>query len=399
MSALRRNVLLLASCQALMMSANSLLIVSSAVIGYSLLGPDKSLAALPIALQFIATFLVSLPASLLMGRIGRRAGFALASLIGFSGGLLGAFALLDQSFALFCLANALVGVFNGFAIYYRFAAADQAHEKVRAKAIAYVLAGGVLAAFIGPNLAHLTREATSVLFMGSMFSLMAIYGLSFVLQLFLDLPVPTREQRREPGRALATIMRQPRFVIAACCGMLGYAVMSLVMTATPLAMQATKLPFGDTAFVIQWHVFAMFAPSFFTGHLISRFGLARVMLTGVLLDAACIAVNLAGTSVWHFTAALAALGLGWNFLFIGASTLLTQTYAPSERSKTQGVNDLFVFSATTVSALTAGALQHNFGWQAVNLGVLPALAVIFAALMWLRVTPEVRLPAPGAQPA
>jgi MFS family permease len=380
----RRNVLLLAACQALMFSGNSLLITTSALIGYDLLGADKSLATLPIALQMIATLASSVPASLLMGRIGRRAGFALGSLLGMAGGVCGVYALHIESFALFCVTTMLVGAFNGFAIYYRFAAADQADTKYKSKAISYVLAGGVIAAFIGPNLAAWTRDITAVLFGGSMLCLIGFYALSLLLQLFLDIPKPSAADNAAPRRSMSAIAYQPRFVIAVCCGMLGYGAMSLIMTATPLAMQAIRLPFTDTAFVIQWHVFAMFAPSFFTGHLINRFGLTTVMLTGALLDLVCIAVNLSGTSVWHFSAGLALLGLGWNFLFIGATTLLTDTYRLSERAKAQAFNDFFVFTSTTVSALTAGALQYHLGWETVNLSVLPVLAVITLALAWLQ---------------
>jgi len=383
MNHMRRNVLLLAACQALMFSGNSLLITTSALIGYNLLDADKSLATLPVALQMIATLAASVPASLLMGRIGRRAGFALGSLLGFSGGVCAAYALHIESFALFCVATMLVGTFNGFAIYYRFAAADQADEKYRSKAISYVLAGGVVAAFVGPNLAAWTRDVTDVLFGGSMLCLMGFYLLSFLLQLYLDIPKPGTAENAVPARPMWVIARQPRFAIAVCCGMLGYGAMSLIMTATPLAMQAVRLPFTDTAFVIQWHVFAMFAPSFFTGHLINRFGLTTIMFVGAILDIVCIAVNLNGTSVWHFSAGLILLGLGWNFLFIGATTLITDTYRTSERAKAQAFNDFFVFTTTTTSALTAGALQHLLGWETVNLSVLPLLVVIAMALAWL----------------
>ncbi len=387
---MRRNVLLLAACQALMFSGNSMLIATSALIGYDLLGADKSLATLPIAVQMIATLATSIPASLLMGRIGRRAGFICGSLLGLAGGVTGSLALELGSFALFCAATMLVGAFNGFAIYYRFAAADQADRRYKPKAISYVLAGGVIAAFIGPNLASWTRDITGVLFGGSMLCLIAIYALSFLLQLLLDIPRPTAAERAVAGRSMPAIARQPRFVIAVCCGMLGYASMTLIMTATPLAMQAIRLPFADTAFVIQWHVFAMFAPSFFTGHLITRFGMIRIMATGAMLDLVCIAVNLSGTSVWHFSAGLVLLGLGWNFLFIGATTLLTETYRPSERAKAQAFNDFCVFTSTTTGALTAGALQHHLGWATVNLGVLPLLLVIAAALFWLQFAPAQR---------
>lgn len=381
MDNMKRNVLLLAASQAMLMTGGSLLIATSALVGYRL-SPDKALATLPLAMQMLASMLTSIPASLLMQRVGRRAGFLLGSGIGIAGAGLATVAIVTGNFMLFVLGAALSGVFAGFGNYYRFAAADVATSGYRGTAISYVMAGGVIAAFIGPNLAHWTSAWLAAPFAGSYLALAAILLLSFATLWFLDIPRPARETPGS-GRALGTIARQPVFIVAAIGGMLGYGIMALVMTATPLAMHEHHYAFGDTAFVIEWHVLGMFAPSFFTGHLIRRFGVLQVMLAGGLLSAACVGINLTGTSLAHFWLALALLGVGWNFLFIGATTLLTETYAPEEKAKTQALNDFMVFSTVTVAVLSAGTLQHRLGWQAVNYGVLPLIAVTVMAVAWL----------------
>ena len=381
MNSMKRNVLLLAACQAMLMTGGALLIATSALVGFRL-ATDKALATLPLAMQMLASMLTTIPASLLMQRYGRRAGFLLGSTIGISGAGLATYAIVSSSFMLFVLGAALSGMFAGFGNYYRFAAADVATADYRSTAISYVMAGGVIAAFIGPNLAHWTSAWLAAPFAGSYLALAAILLLSFATQLFLDIPRPAHETIGS-GRTLGAIARQPVFVVAAIGGMLGYGIMALVMTATPLAMHDHHYVFGDTAFVIKWHVLGMFAPSFFTGHLIRRFGVLQVMLAGSLLSAVCIGVNLTGTSLSHFWLALFLLGVGWNFLFIGATTLLTETYAPEEKAKTQALNDFMVFSTVTVAVLSAGSLQHHLGWRAVNYGVMPLIAVTMIAVVWL----------------
>lgn len=384
MNPMKRNVWLLAGCQALMNTGNSLLIATSALVGFRL-APDKSLATLPLALQFFTSMLTTIPASFLMKAIGRRAGFMIGTLLGLTGAGLAAWSIVTGSFIYFCLAAALVGAFNGFGTYYRFAAADVATPDYKSRAISYVLAGGVVAALVGPNLAHWTSEwLTGIEFAGSYLSLLGIYGLSLLTLLFVRIPAPTRAQTPAHGRPLAEIARQPAFIVALAGGALGFGVMALVMTATPLAMHQHAHAFADTAWVIEWHLLGMFAPSFFTGHLIRRFGVLNVMLAGVVLNIGCVAVNLTGTDVAHFWAALTLLGIGWNFLFVGGTTLLTETYADSEKAKTQALNDFVVFTVITAASLSAGALQYQLGWRAVNVGVVPILIVILAALLWLR---------------
>jgi MFS family permease len=352
-----------------------------------MLAEEKSLATLPLAAQFIAIMLTSIPASLLMDRIGRKPAFMLVTFVGMSAGALAAWAIMSHSFWLFVCATALVGVFNGFGNYYRFAAADAVAEPLKSRAISWVMVGGVIAAFIGPNLANYTRDLIAgAPFAGSFASLIVIYLLSMLTVSSLKLPHRFHDMQEHDAarqRPLGEIMRQPKFVVAVICAMFGYGVMSLVMTATPLAMDHHHHHFDDTAFVIQWHVLAMFAPSFFTGELIRRFGVNRIMATGALLGLICVALNLAGTTVAHFWWALVALGISWNFLFIGGTTLLTETYAQAERAKVQAANDFIIFTTVALSSLSAGYLQYRLGWQAVNWGVVPLLLLILASIAWL----------------
>lgn len=367
------------------MSGTSLMVATSALIGFALAG-DKTYASLPFASQLLATMLTSIPAGLLMSRIGRKRSFLLGTIIAMLGAMVCAYAIIHHWFSLFILGSVFIGVFSGFANFYRFTAADNVDEEHKSRAISYVLAGGVLAAVIGPNLANHTRELISgAAFAGSFVSIVGLYILSFILLNFLDLPYQKQsmEIKIHTGRAISQIARQPRFIIAVICGMLGYAIMTLVMTATPLAMQHHHHVYSDTAFVIQWHVLGMFAPSFFTGDLIKRFGVLRIMFLGTVFGLLCVLINLTGTSVTHFWVALLLLGVSWNFLFIGATTLLTETYTPDERFKTQALNDFFVFSMVSAASLSAGILHHKLGWQFVNYLAFPALFIITMAILWL----------------
>jgi hypothetical protein len=279
-------------------------------------------------------------------------------------------------------------VFNGFGIYLRFAAVDAAPADYKEKAISYVMAGGVVAAFTGPNLANWARDAIpDAAFAGSYAALIGLYALAFVALLFIRIPRAAAVVEGKRGRPLWQIARQPVFIVAMLGAMLGYGIMSLVMTATPLAMEVCGMPFSDSAFVIQWHVFAMFAPSFFTGALIRRFGVLTVMLWGVLCYIGTVVINLNGVSVTHFWVALFLLGIGWNFLFVGGTDLLTEAYREEEKAKSQALNDFMVFTTVSLTSLSAGALQYHYGWEAVNWGVTPLIGVILLAtlgLMWRR---------------
>ncbi len=386
-SIIPKAVYLLAICQALMMSSTALMMTVSALVGLTL-ADDKSLATLPLSLQFLGLMATSIPASLLMGKYGRRIGFIVGSLFGIAGAVLAVVAIINHQFWWFAGATFLVGIFNGFGTYYRFAAVDVVSESSRPKAISYVMAGGVIAAFIGPNLASFGKLLISdYQYAGGFVFIIIFYMLVFLIMLFIKIPDLHDEGNLEPARPFKQIASQPTYIVAVICGMLGYAVMSYLMTATPLAMKHHEHIFDDTAFVIQWHLVAMFAPSFFTGRIIQRIGILNIMLVGVALGVLCIVINLIGQTVWHFWAALIALGISWNFLFIGATSLITETYRPSEKAKAQAINDFLVFSMVTIASLSAGVFQYNFGWKIVNIGALPLLAIVFISIIWLIKTP------------
>ncbi len=380
---LPRTVWLLSLANGWLFVGNSLLITVSALIGFDL-ATDKRLATLPLGLQFLSIMCSTVPASLLMGRFGRKPGFLLAGVIGISGSALALAAIFLQRFELYCMATVCFGIVAAFGNYYRFTAAEVVEVAVRPRAISMVMAGGVLAAFIGPNLANWSSGLFAARSMAGPFAaLMLVYLASMATIVLTDLPVPAERNVVNTRRTLADIARQPLFIIAVTCQMLGYGTMNLIMTSTPLAMHAHHFDLGATALVIQWHVVAMFAPSFVTGRLIERFGIVYVLTTGVALGILTVGINLAGTSLVHFVASLIALGVSWNFLFVGGTSLLTSCYEPEERAPTQALNDLMVFSTVAVTALGAGTLHYLFGWKAVNLGVIPLLIVTALAVFWL----------------
>ncbi len=377
-----------------MMSGSSLMVSTAALVGFTL-AEDKALATLPLAAQHLAVTLMSIPASLVMEKIGRRAGFMSATVFGLGGAALATWSVINGSFWLFVVAAMLIGCFNGFGNYYRFAAADSVESSQKARAISWVMAGGVVAAIIGPNLANLTQESlASTPFAGSFASMSVLYVMSLLAMWAVSPPSTsvieneiqqTSDTEESAARPISQVILQPRYIVAIISAMLGYGVMSLVMTSTPLAMNHHDHQFADTAFVIQWHVLGMFVPSFFTGRIIASWGLLRVMTIGALAGLACVSINLAGTTLWHFWLALVLLGVSWNFLFIGGTTMLTETYRPAERAKAQGINDFSVFAIVALASLSAGFLHHNFGWQIVNLGVIPLLLIVLASLLFLKI--------------
>jgi MFS family permease len=378
-----RNVFLLALCQTLGISCSALIISVTALVG-SALAVNKSLATLPLAIQMAGVMVSTVPASLLMGRIGRRAGFSLGAVFGIAGSGLSAWAISSGSFTLFCLASLLVGTFVAHIHYYRFAAADTASEAFRSRAISLVLAGGLIAAFVGPQLAKWSRDLfPEALYAGAYLCVAALAGLSLVVLQFIEIPRPRQAERGRSGRPLWQIAARPTFLVAALCGMVGYGAMNLVMTVTPLAAVAASHSFSTAALVIQLHIIGMYAPSFFTGHLIHRFGVLPILGLGATLMLGTVVVSLSGTEVTQFWIALVFLGLGWNFLYVGGSALLTETYRAEERSKAQGLNEFLIFGTVTVTALSSGALFHAFGWSAVNLGIVAPLLVVLTAVLWL----------------
>jgi len=380
---MKRNILLLALSQAMLITGSSLLLASCALVGMTLTS-TRALATLPLALLFLAQMATTIPASLYMQRLGRRPGFMTSSVFGMAGAAAATAGVIRGDFSIFCLGTLLIGVFNGFGQYYRFAAAETAPQEYRSRAISYVLAGGLIAAFAGPNLAKWSRQLLPAEFGGSYAILTGIYLLAFGIAFCLRMPESGAVTRETGGRPLGQIARQPAYFVAVASAMVGYGIMNFIMIATPLAMQHHALPFADTAFVIQWHVFGMFVPSFFTGQLIRKFGTANIMLTGVLLLGLCVGINFTGTTVIHFWSALIFLGLGWNFLFVGATTQLTETYRPNEKARAQALNDFIVFGTVAVTSLSSGAVQNILGWQTINMAVIPFLILTAIANMWLR---------------
>ncbi len=384
MNQARKNVALLVLCQALAMTSITILFTVAALIGAALV-TDKSLATLPIALLQVAVMLTTIPASLFMQRFGRRTGFMLGTLIGIAGAGLAVIATLISNFPLFCLATVLFGIFNGFVGFYRFAAADTASVEFRAQAISLVVAGGVVAALVGPSIATWAKDwFPAALFAGSLLPIIGLQILSLGLLQGIEIPPLVSAETSEQGRSLKLILQQPIFIVAVLGSMVGYSVMVLIMTATPLAMTAVPHPFHMAATVIQWHVLGMFAPSFFTGSLINRFGVLNIILCGIFLNLLCVGINLAGIEVSYFWTALTLLGIGWNFMFVGSTTLLTQVYTPAEKAKTQAMHDFLMFTSVAFAAFLSGRLLNSFGWATVNYVALPGLVLALVAVLWLR---------------
>jgi MFS family permease len=380
----RRNVGVLAVAQALFMTTQAMGIATTPLAGHSLLGADKSLATLPIFLTHAGIMVTTIPASLLMGRIGRRAGFTIGAVLAIAFGLLAAYAVYIRSFEVLCVSAVLQGSAAAFAWYYRFAAADASPEGFKPKAISYVMAGGIAAGLIGPQIAKWTVDwLAPITFMG-VYVAIAITGvLSVLLLQLLRIPQLTAAEKAVGGRPLREIAKQPAFIAALLASMFGYGVMTLVMSATPLAMLACGFFFADSATVIQVHIIAMFLPSFFTGQLIQKFGVLTIIAAGALIQVGCALVNLAGIEFAHFLIANALVGLGWNFTFVGGSTLLTRTYTPSERARVQGAHDFLVYATTATAAAMAGFLQQKAGWMAINLAALPLMGIVMLSALWL----------------
>lgn len=366
------------------MTGMSIVGVTGAIVG-SILTPSKALSTLPIAVQMTGLMCATIPAAFLMAGIGRRRGFMIGATIGTAGAVVATWAIFRADFVLFCLGTFLLGIQNGFTQQYRFAAAEVSDESFRSKAISLVLAGGVVSALFGPETAKWSRDLFEpVLFAGCYAMIAVLYAIVILLVSRLKLPRASAPVLSRSGRKLREIASQPVFIAAVLAGMVGYGVMSLVMTATPIAMLDCGHSFTDAAFVIQWHALGMYAPSFVTGHLIARFGLTRILLIGAGLLLACCGINLAGLATVNFWAANLVLGIGWNFLFIGATTLLTRAYSPEEKAKAQALNDFMIFGTVALSSFASGALLSGPGWSLVQIGVMPFVGVAAGAVLWLR---------------
>ncbi|MGE0848880.1 MAG: MFS transporter [Hyphomicrobiaceae bacterium] len=380
----RRNVALLALTQALFMSVQAMGAATTPLAGYTLLGADeKWLATVPVFLMHVGIMATTIPASLIMGLLGRRAGFAAGSLLGVLGGAAGCLAVYRQSFLLLCLAAFCQGMQAAFFWYFRLAAADAAPPAFRAKAISLVMAGGVLAGFIGPQAAKWSVDWLPVTFAGVYVAMAGFSVAVLLLVQLLQIPGLTSAERAESGRPMAAIARQPAYRVALASSVFGYAVMTLTMSATPLAMLACGFNFGDSTTVIQAHIIAMFLPSFFTGHLITRFGVLTVVAAGAMIELSGAIINLTGLQLGHFVLSNVLIGLGWNFTYVGGSTLLTTTYAPSERAKVQASHDFSVYTTTAIAAALSGVLQAKAGWLVINLATVPLMAFLVGAALWL----------------
>lgn len=379
------NVFLLSASQALFQTGTILVMTLSAMVGLRL-APEESLSTLPIAMISVGTATMMIPASFLIRKIGQRKGFMAGTILGVLSGLLSFYAILSGSFILFIVGNMLVGAHQGFAQYYRFAAADAVPEHNKGKAISFVIAGGVVAAIAGPNLAKYTQHLGTVPYAYSFISItfLSITALSIIY--FLKLPknnkiIKTVGEGQVTERPLAEIIKKKETITALISSAVGYSVMMMVMTATPLAMHQSGFSSGQSATVIQWHVLGMFVPSFFTGILIEKFGVHKVIFSGILILFLHVTFALSGTEFIHFISALILLGIGWNFMFIGGSTLLTKVYQPMEKEKVQAFHDFFVFGAIGISSLSAGGLLEFWGWRGLNIAVVPLLIIAFLSVV------------------
>jgi MFS family permease len=376
-----RDIVLLACCQALLLVNNAALISMNALVGYAL-APAKALATAGATTFVLGSAAAAMPAALWMAKVGRRRGFMTGSLVAVVGSATCALALAMSSFALYCLGTAIIGVYTAFGLQYRFAAAEVAAPEFKAKAISLVLAGGIAGGFLGPEASRWGRELLPVPFLGSFLLMSAFALVALGVQSRVHVPKPALATGAG-GRPLRAIAAQPVFAVAALSAALGYGVMNLLMTATPLAMSFCNHPYSAAAFVIEWHVVGMYAPGFFTGGLIQRLGVLRVIVAGTALVAASIGVAVSGNAIGYFWTALVLLGVGWNLMYTGGTTLLTEAYAPQDKAKTQGLNDFIVFTVMGVSSFSSGALVDAAGWERMNAVALPFVAAVAVGALWL----------------
>jgi MFS family permease len=380
---MNRNLWLLTLCQGLYLTNNIGFTAINGLVGLSM-APRGWMATLPIMGYVVGSALATGMVTRTQQRLGRRASFQIGLAVALASTLLCALAAFVHSFWLLCAATMVAGYYNANAQLYRFAAAEVAAPQWREKAVSLVMAGGLIGAVAGPNLAKYTRDALPVPFAGVYLALAVVALAAMALMRFVVFPAPpTRKAAQTEARPLAVIMRQPAFITAVMACALGYGVMNLLMAATPLAMQVCGMPFEDAALVIEWHVIGMFAPGFFTGHLIRRFGTLAIMSVGVLLNLACIAVALSGVELRQFAVALFLLGVGWNFLFTGGTMLALTAFTPEERDRAQGALNFCVFAVQALSSFSSGALVTTQGWRLLNFGSLVPVGLTGLALLWL----------------
>ena len=385
----RRNVAVLVAAQAILGSQITMIFTIGGLAGQQL-APNPCLATMPISLTVFGSMTTAPWLSTLMQRFGRRAGFFAGAAGGLVGSVISAFALMQGDFWLFLVGSYLTGIYMSAQGFYRFAATDTASDAFKPKAISYVMAGGLVSALIGPQLVKVTADATVVPFLGTYLAAISINVVGMVLFLFLDIPKPPVPSVDAPrGRSVRELLATPAIAVAVICAMVSYALMNLVMTSTPLAVVGCGFSTGNASDIVSAHVLAMFAPSFFTGHLIARFGAERIVATGLVILALAGGVAIQGVDLANFFVALVLLGIGWNFGFIGATTMLSRAHAPEERGRVQGMNDLLVFGGVTVASLASGGLMNCAGgtavegWNAVNIAMVPFLGLAGGSLIWL----------------
>jgi MFS family permease len=379
-----RNVFLLACCQALLFTNNVTLISLNGLAGFAL-AQNKALATLPVTGYVVGAALATFPASLWMRKVGRRSGFLTGTLFGVAGGAIATLGIWLGSFWTLVAGTLVLGAYNAFGQYYRYAAADAVPSHWKARAISLVMAGGLVGGIVGPWLSTHTIDLAQPRYLAAYASLIGFCVVTMAILSMLRFPAPKAEEAHGPTRPLREIMSQPVFVVAVAVAALGYGVMNLLMTSTPLAMGFCGHPYAAAASVISAHVIAMFGPSFFTGSLIQRFGVLKVMLAGVAAMLACIAIALSGQLVAHFWWSLVLLGVGWNFMYVGGTTLLTEAYRPAEKAKTQGAGEILIFCTTATSSFASGVLVSAAGWNTLNYVALPFLAIAGGAAIWLAV--------------
>ncbi|HQX57603.1 MAG TPA: MFS transporter [Burkholderiaceae bacterium] len=380
---MNRNLALLAVCQGLLLTNNIIFIAINGLIGLSL-APLGWMATLPVMGYVVGGALSTPLVARTQSAWGRKVSFQIGLMVALVSSMLCAYAVVSHNFWLLVTATVIAGYYNANGQLYRFAAAELAAPGYREKAISLVLAGGLIGAVIGPNLATRTRSLTDTPFVGAYLALTLVAAIAMLLMAVMTFPpVPAKVAGAAQGRPLIEIMRQPIFIVSTLGAALGYGVMNLLMAATPLAMQVCKLPFEDAALVLQWHVIGMFAPGFFTGHLIRRFGALPIMAVGVALNFVCIAIALSGVELHQFVIALFVLGVGWNFLFTGSTTLSLKAYRPEEKDQAQAAINFSVFGVMAVTSFASGALVTTQGWRLLNLGSLVPVALTAAGLIWL----------------
>ena len=390
----KRNVAVLVAAQAFLGSQITMIFVIGGLAG-QILAPNPCFATLPISLIVFGSMTTAPWLSTVMQRAGRKTGFLIGATGGAIGSIIGAYALWHGSFSLFLLGSYLTGIYMSAQGFYRFAAADTASPEFRPKAISYVMAGGLISALIGPQLVKVTADLFVVPFFGTYLAALAINLVGMLFFLALDIPKPAQKSTRSSnGRPLKVLLKEPAIITAIICAMVSYALMNLVMTSTPLAVVGCGFGTGNAADVVTTHVIAMFAPSFFTGHLIARFGATRIVALGLVILACAGGVALSGVALGNFFAALFLLGVGWNFGFIGATTMLAEAHRPEERGRIQGLNDAIVFGCVTLASLASGGLMNcsggdiETGWTAVNIAMIPFLALAGGALIWMALRPR-----------